>query len=583
MPKTNLSLGNLYRAVSGSVRTSQAVSIRGLNGGGTNISMSGFATDAITVTVPTYTYIVEGTTENAQFSFSLTGSNFYNKVQNQYNNYTCSFNNSNFTTGSKTATSGSTVFPITAAAIGGAGPYAEASASLTMSYADGYNLNATNYGVQTTKVLYVVDVYNTINQPDFCLLFGTKVQLSDGTEINVEDLMFGDEIKAWVPDGLPDENLDGTDTDQTEWRFFLKDELSGTTKNVTVADITFNFASAYYSINNGLLKATGLHPIYVWDSEIGKYKFKNIEDILIGDRLINDNQIEIEITSIDKIDSDVEIVTINVEESDVYLANGFISHNKGSTTQSYIPQKGLRMYLEPAKSGSWAANAFPSPGVITVDLMDMSGYETGVRPGARAPLSLANSSPTYISSSLRKLRCLSFDGTDLLYKDTSDPIDGGINGGITNFNTNSGSIHVWVKPNATMGGIAKRPLFDYRGAYVLIVSSSNSSLVNRVGISGSLGNAAYATTMNSGTWYMVSATFVSGGTTTVFVDGTSVGSFTAASFANPTTANYLTIGSNSARTLFWSGSIGPVLFYNISQSAAAVQQVYDYFSPTYKA
>ena len=97
MARTNLSLGNLYRAVSGSVRTTQAVSIGGLNGGGTNISMLGFATDLITVNVPTYTYIVESTTENANFTFNSTGSQFYNKVQQQTSNYTCSFNNSNFT------------------------------------------------------------------------------------------------------------------------------------------------------------------------------------------------------------------------------------------------------------------------------------------------------------------------------------------------------------------------------------------------------------------------------------------------------------------------------------------------------
>ena len=97
MARTNLSLGNLYRAVSGSVRTTQAVSLGGLNGGGTNINMLGFATDAITFTPPTYTYIVESTTENASFSFASTGSQFYNKVQQQTANYTCSFNNSNFT------------------------------------------------------------------------------------------------------------------------------------------------------------------------------------------------------------------------------------------------------------------------------------------------------------------------------------------------------------------------------------------------------------------------------------------------------------------------------------------------------
>ena len=124
MARTNLSLGNLYRAVSGSARPG-TVSIGGLGGQTANGSLLGFATDGITVTVPTYTYIVESTEETAQFSFSSTGSLFYSKVQQQYNNYTCSFNNANFTTGSKTVSSGPTVFPMTPAAVSAAN-YSEA-------------------------------------------------------------------------------------------------------------------------------------------------------------------------------------------------------------------------------------------------------------------------------------------------------------------------------------------------------------------------------------------------------------------------------------------------------------------------
>jgi len=183
MARTDLSLGNLYRAVSGSARPG-AVSMGALSGNSSNSSFIGFATDAVTVTQPTFTYIVESTTENAQFTFSSTGSLFYSKVQQQLNNYTCSFNNSNFSTGSKTFGTGPSVFPITPAAIN-ASNYSEASAVLTMKYEDGYNINATNYNTVSTKTLYAVDVYNTINEPDFCLLFGTKIQLADGTEINV--------------------------------------------------------------------------------------------------------------------------------------------------------------------------------------------------------------------------------------------------------------------------------------------------------------------------------------------------------------------------------------------------------------
>ena len=56
MPKTNLSLGNLYRATVGSARTSQASSLNARNASaGTSISIGAFAIDSVTVTPPTFT------------------------------------------------------------------------------------------------------------------------------------------------------------------------------------------------------------------------------------------------------------------------------------------------------------------------------------------------------------------------------------------------------------------------------------------------------------------------------------------------------------------------------------------------
>jgi hypothetical protein len=69
---------------------------------------------------------------------------------------------------------------------------------------------------------------------------------------------------------------------------------------------------------------------------------------------------------------------------------------------------------------------------------------------------------------------------------------------------------------------------------------------------------------------------------TVYVDGTSVGTFTASAFSAPASTNYLTIGSNSARTSFWNGQIGPVLFYSVLQDSTDVSRTYSYFSPNYK-
>jgi len=575
MARTNLSLGNLYRAVSGSARPG-TVSIGGLGGNTANGSLLGFATDGITVTVPTYTYIVESTEETAQFSFSSTGSLFYSKVQQQYNNYTCSFNNANFTTGSKTVSSGPTVFPMTPAAVTAAN-YSEASSVLTMKYEDGYNLNATNYNTATTKTLYAVDVYNTINQPDFCLLFGTKITKADGSIVNVEDLSVGDSIKAWVPTGLPDESQD-MDSENVDWRFYMLETQTGSYQEVNVSDIVFNFASGYYDLNNGLIKATGTHPLWVWDNEIEKYHFKNIEDVLPGDLVVTYDEInglnEIEITDIEIVNADVEIVTLNVENADVYLANGIISHNKGTETQPYIPSSGLRLYVDPSKASSTA-------GTATEDWLDLSGYNTGVRPaGVTNAASITGGNPSYNNGVGRKEKSWSANGTtQFWYKDTTT----NINGGISQFNTNTGTIHMWIRPTTTLG-TTTRHIFDYAGFYGLAIESSDSSTLNRVKFYGStLGNSAQLTTsLSANVWYMISATFQPSGTVTVYVDKTSVGTFTASAFTAPSSTNYLTIGTNSAQTTFWNGQIGPVLFYNTLQSAASVGQVYDYFSPTYK-
>ena len=575
MARTNLSLGNLYRATQGSARTTQAVSLNAMNASaGTSASMMEFAVDSITINQPTFTYIVESTSENATFSFSSAGSKHGTRVGSVAANYSVTFDNANFSVGSPTL-GASPSFPITPTAIN-ASNYSEASSILSMKYADGYNLAATNYNTTTTKTLYAVDVYNTINQPDFCLLFGTKITKADGSQVNIEDLLVGDTIKAWVPDGLPDESQD-IESDQVEWRFHMLDSATGSYQEVVVSDIVFNFASGYYQLNDGLIKATGTHPMYVWDCEIEKYRFKNIEDILIGDLIVTYDEIgginEVEITNIEVITDDVEIVTLNVENADVYLANGIISHNKGTTTQPSIPAAGLRLYVDPSKASS-------TGGTATADWLDLSGYNTGVRPaGVANAAGISGGNPSY-NSGVRKQTSWSLNGTNQFwYKDTTT----NINGGISQFNTNTGTIHMWVRPTTTLG-VASRHIFDYAGFYGLAIESSDSSTLNRVKFYGStLGNSAQLTTsLSSNVWYMISATFQPSGTTTVYVDGTSVGTFSAAAFTAPSSTNFLTIGSNSARTTFWNGQIGPVLFYNTLQNSTKVTETYNYFSPTYK-
>jgi hypothetical protein len=585
MARTNLSLGNLYKAVTGFTRGG-AVSVSSLTGLATDVSFQGFATDAITINPPSYTYIVESTAENASFQFSLTGSRFYNFVQNQNSNYTITVDNANFTIGTKTFTGNTTTIPLTAAAVPNVTSYSEASSVLTMKYADGYNLNATNYNTATTKTLYAVDVYNTINQPDFCLLFDTPITKADNTIVNVEDLVVGDVIKSWIPTGLPDESLDATDTQETEWRFFQKETNEGSYTEVTVKDITFNFASGYYNINNGLIKSTGTHPLYVFDYEIQKYKFKEVEQILPGDSIVLFDEIdgisEVLVYDISKIIEDVEIVTLNVENSDVYLSNGAISHNKGTTTQPYIPSSGLRMYLEPAKTASFATATLPATGTPTVDLLDMSGYGTGVRPGAQGPLSRANANPSYNNGASRKERYYSFDGGDLFYKDYSS----NINGGLAQFNVTSGTVHAWIRPTTTLS--ATQILFDFAGRYQIGVGTSNGSTrdiitFDSTSMAIAISLSTYAMSLN--TWIMISVAFNPSGTVEAYANGGLQSTAVTSAQSIPALDGYsnLTIGASSGYGGFFVGQIGPVLFYNKKQSSSEVQQVFNYFTTTYNA
>ena len=583
MPRTNLSLGNLFRATTGAARTSQAVSLNARNASaGTAASMLAFAVDSVTPNLPAYTYVVESTNESATFSFGSQGSLHGTRVGSVAANYSVTFDNANFSVGTPTL-GASPSFPLTPAAIS-VSNYSEAQSTLSMTYADGYNLAATGYNSTSTKVLWAVDVYNTINQPDFCLLFGTQIELEDGSMINIEDLNVGDSIKAWVPAGLPDESQD-SESDQIDWRFYHSDTISGSVQNVIVNDLVFNFASGYVSINNGLIKATETHPLYVWDNEISKYKFKNVGDILPGDKLVMKDETEVEVTNIEMIEDDIEIVTVNVEEADVYISNGLISHNKVGATnaQPAIPASGLRMYLDPSKTASFGAGSLPSTGTPSVDWLDLSGYGTGVRPAAQSPMAKSGGNPSYNNGASRKERYYSFDGGDLFFKDTSS----NINGGIAQFNSSAYSIGMWIRvtshpTNGYYQLFGKQTSATVGTRIISLYLNSNGSgtyfLHDGTTVQGNSNNFS----MSTNVWYFVGYTAAQSGTNTFYFDNTSVGTVSNGALTYTTSGQIMIGGNQYESSYFYTGQLGPVLFYNTQLTGTNMGNIYSHFSPTYK-
>ena len=397
MPLQNLSLSNLYRATTGTPRLGVSSSLNAANGmAGTAVSMSSFNMNSVTTTLP-FTYIVENTSENVTFAFTGGGLAFNNRIRGVAANYTITVDdNSYFTIGSAGATTAISAknTPNTPTYSGSNGT------ALTAYYEDGYNATATgNYGFinRVFKTIYSVDSYNSINSDVLCVSTDTNILLADGTSVEAGDLYVGDSIKTFVPEGMPSWL---PEDDLGEWYWWYHTTGSaGEVVDATVSNIYFSFIDQYVSINDGAIKTTHAHPFYAWDALTNTYQFTRAEDIAEGDKLIKYNHItgQIEEILVDKIQfskQNLEIATITVDIAHTFLANGFVSHNKGAANAP-IPWQSLVCYLDPQFAASYNVQG-------QRELFDLSGNTTafnllgGNRNPALAAPTFTNTSPKHL-------------------------------------------------------------------------------------------------------------------------------------------------------------------------------------------
>jgi hypothetical protein len=355
MAKTNLKLGSLGPATTGGP---SSTSMGAITGGNPNTAMSDFAFDSVTVTQP-YTYIVESTTEQLKFVFAQSGSRFNNYNKARAANYQVSVDNSVFFSTALNATAG--IYDITAKGLDTA-PYSGSSVTvLSAKYVDGFNINATGYNVASTKNIYSVDTYNSINTDSFCVDVATPILLANGTTVPAVDLYIGDVNKTYVQTDMP---TWFPEHDASEWYWWYQTGSSGEVVDATIENIYYSFADSYISINNDLLKCTKAHPLFILDLDTNTYQFSRAEDLIAGDKLIKYNQTtneleEILVENVDIINDVLEIATITVGVAHTYLANGFVSHNKGTESIEPIPYSGLQCYLDAQFNASYSASAQP--------------------------------------------------------------------------------------------------------------------------------------------------------------------------------------------------------------------------------
>jgi hypothetical protein len=336
------------------------VSLGTIRGSAVTTGLSFYAVDSID-SVTGFTYAVENTSETYILGTSGGGSRF-SQISGRGANVTWGI-----TGGNRLSVSANNGVSATIAVgdMTNASPQTVLQSIIThtvsATFVDGYNDHigsGNGYNVARTKTVYSVDSYDG-NSTALCLTIDSPVTLADGTIVEAGDLTEGDLLKGFSIGGL-NVDSDGTFLD------WSSNSLSTTPKDVTIVNLTYSFASRYYDVNNGEVTATAEHPMLVKDSVSGDYLFKEMFNLVVGDKLVKGDNSEVDITSIEIVEKTTEIVSIDVESEDTYMVNGYITHNKGGDTHTDLPAPGAPTsvsYTQP--NVTWTAPTSSGTGGIT--------------------------------------------------------------------------------------------------------------------------------------------------------------------------------------------------------------------------
>ena len=149
-----------------------------------------------------------------------------------------------------------------------------------------------------------------------CLLVGTKVLMFDGTEKNIEDLELEDELYSPIFPGLT-ESYHDYKLDSLENLQFDKGK---------VKRVVFDFVTEYYSINKKY-NATPTHTIFAWKDKDKRFEWWQMKDLELGDKVVNTKLELEEITTIEKIEKELEVVSIGLRKYNVFFADGYMNHD----------------------------------------------------------------------------------------------------------------------------------------------------------------------------------------------------------------------------------------------------------------
>ena len=151
-----------------------------------------------------------------------------------------------------------------------------------------------------------------------CLLQGTKITMSDNSIKRIQHLKIGDSLKSVNIVGLPEGDNESLQ--------FQTDNLKYTQSTAIVTNITKLVRKTIISFNEGLLQSSIDHNHFI--RRDGVYQFLAADKVFVGDYLMNEIGEFIEITLVEEYsDLNYIVYKVDVEEHDVFFANGILTHN----------------------------------------------------------------------------------------------------------------------------------------------------------------------------------------------------------------------------------------------------------------
>jgi hypothetical protein len=155
------------------------------------------------------------------------------------------------------------------------------------------------------------------------------VTKADGTKVAIETLQVGDEVMTADIPTYPNGE------DSSKWfpsSVWSTDTVSTITKRTTKVTYNHQYTEPYYYLVNGEYKLTWEHWMFI--ERDGVWQFQQMANLKVGDKLVDENNAPVNITSIDIKQEPIEVSMLDVEPNDLFYAEGILTHNYRPATKT---------------------------------------------------------------------------------------------------------------------------------------------------------------------------------------------------------------------------------------------------------